>query len=316
MKSFRTILAQLPQPLRIQADSRICFLGSCFAEHIYKKKKACRFHVFSNPFGILYNPVSIAKALEIIYQKESISAESLTLKDEVWSHWNVHSQYSGTNKEQTIARINTQTLQAHTFLAQCDVVFISLGSAYVHVLNATQDIVANCHKYPASTFTKKILSVEEVQVAIKKIVSTVQRMRPEAQCVFTISPVRHMRDGIVENNRSKAHLLTAVHHLVETENQVHYFPSYELMMDDLRDYRFYAHDMLHPSDEAVDYIWEYYQMMYMDEQTRDMVDHICKLNKATAHRPIYEDSKNHQLFLQSTAEKERKLRSRYPELDW
>ncbi|MEI8060115.1 MAG: GSCFA domain-containing protein, partial [Ferruginibacter sp.] len=261
----------------IKHQHQLFLIGSCFTEQIGNKLKQFKFRVLDNPNGILFNPISISKSISSYIKNKQYIETDLFYQNESWNSWEHHSRFSHPEKEECLRIINTSQQLAHHFLKTTDWLLITLGSAFVYELENNK-VVANCHKVPTDKFNKKILIVEEVVTALQNIISEVKMYNPFTKIIFTISPVRHLRDGFVENNRSKATLINAVHQILSDE--VLYFPAYELVVDDLRDYRFYAEDMVHPNYSATNYVWEKFITTCIDEPSQLLMKAINEINAA------------------------------------
>lgn len=278
-------------------ESKILGFGSCFVENIGSKFREGKFDVHLNPFGILYNPISIVKALDRVIDKRFFEEEDLFLYQELWHSWEHHGCFSSTKKEGVLWAINEQISLFHEYLKTANYCIITLGSAYVYEHISSRTIVANCHKVPSGAFAKKRLDVEEIMSAFLPVMSRVQELNPNLEWVFTVSPVRHIRDGIIENQRSKAVLLLAVEKICKYF-PAHYFPSYEIVLDELRDYRFYDRDLVHISPSAIDYIWEQFQRFSFSLPTQSTYTKVLKIVKGFRHRGLHPDTVSHQKFLQ------------------
>ncbi len=302
--------------------SKMLLIGSCFTENIGEKLKQYKFEVFENPNGILFNPVSVAESIIDCIENKIVDAEELFELNEGWHSWKHHSRFSAVHKQDALDKINASTSRAHQFLKQADVVMITLGSAWVYSLSEKAPlykpglIAANNHKAPADWFHKKLLTTEAVLQELDQVIHRLFHFNPELRIIFTISPVRHIREGLVNNNRSKAVLIQAVHHLCEKFDRLHYFPAYELVIDDLRDYRFYSEDLVHPNYHATQYVWEKFVKACMDEKTEKLMESIHSINLAYKHKPFNADSRQHQDFLQSFLEKTQALQDQHPYLDF
>ncbi len=316
MNQFRTTLSASDFPFKISHQNQLLGLGSCFAEHIGARLERLKFPIVRNPFGILYNPMSMLKGLQLLQKQYQFSENDLFQHNGLWHSFQHHSQFSALDKAAVLAKIKKETQQASTALKQCDCLILTFGTAYVYKHLESQQIVANCHKLPARQFQKRRLGVAEIVEAYAPFLQEIQTANPALQVVLTLSPVRHIRDGIIENQRSKATLLLAVDALCEAFDFVHYFPAYELLMDDLRDYRFYATDMVHPSEVAIDYVWEHFQASLFSGETQQLNRQIQQVQQAAAHRPFQPKSVAHQTFLKKQLEKIRQLSEQYPILDF
>jgi hypothetical protein len=315
--AFRTTLPVSPGPLRIRHSQRWMLIGSCFTEHIGARLANAKFQTLVNPFGIVYNPVSMAACLARLAAGDRFfGQEELFLHNECWHSWEHHSRFSHPDATTALARINTAYRSAAGFLTQCDGLILTLGAAEVSILRETGKIVANNHKAPAAWFESRRLSVEEIVDALAEILLHLRQIRPELRIILSVSPVRHLRSGLVENQRSKAALLLACAEICEQIPGAHYFPAYELLMDDLRDYRFYSADMLHPSELAVDYIWAYFSEQYFDAPTRQLNEQIEKIRAAMQHRPFHPQTQQHQAFLQAQLRAIEAIKKEAPKLDF
>jgi hypothetical protein len=290
-------------------------VGSCFTDHLGNKLQQHRFSTLQNPNGILFNPVSLAKSVTSYIEKKHYNRNDLFFQQEWWTSWDHHSQFSHANPEMLLEMINRSQDEAHLFLQKAKWIVLTVGSAWVYQL-AEGTVVANCHKVPTDKFQKRLLPVEEVLAVLDNMIHRLFIFNPGLRILFTISPVRHLRDGFVENNRSKAALIQAVHHLVEKFEGLFYFPAYELIIDDLRDYRFYAEDMVHPNYLATNYVWEKFSESCIDEESRKFIKEIAPINAALAHKPFQPDSNAHKLFRQKQVEKLQQLQTSYPFLDF
>lgn len=291
---FRTTLDYPPSATKITYDSSICMLGSCFSDSIGGKLLRYKLKIIKNPFGTLYHPSAIKNNLAYTGLP---SVEHIVKIDNRFVHFDAHSDIHASSEEKLIQLLGEKRNQTKQYLTTCDFVFITLGTAW-HFYHKTLDlIVSNCHKQPSQYFERRLSSVQEVREDLKAIVDHINKQNADANVIFTVSPVRHIRDGLIENNRSKSHLLAAVHEVCDQFEHVQYFPSYELIIDDLRDYRFYKPDMIHPSEQAIEYVFDQLKETYMDEQTKEVMTKIEKITKSIGHKPIDPSSSQHQSFL-------------------
>ncbi|HHB77838.1 MAG TPA: GSCFA domain protein [Saprospiraceae bacterium] len=316
MKPFRTILHALSKDLNIQHQSGVCLIGSCFSEHIGHKLDKAKFKVLQNPFGILYNPFSIAKSLQRIITNRPFTQDDLVAHNGLWVSFEHHSRFSDVSRELALKKMNQSLENAHHFLKSAKVIFISLGTAKVYRLKSTKKTVANCHKFPATSFDHSLSEKKEIVAVLAQALQALQTFNPGLNVLFTVSPVRHLKDGFVENQRSKSTLLLAVAKLQEQFTGVDYFPSYEIMLDDLRDYRFYESDLVHPNPLAVDYIFDFFGRTYFDKSTTQLIRHISKIQDAVNHRPFHPASQAYQVFLTQTIQKIATLQAQHPFLDF
>jgi hypothetical protein len=270
--------------------------------------------VLDNPNGILFNPVSIAASVRSYIHHKIYKAEDLFWYNELWGSWDHHTRFSNIDREVVLAGINASQEKAHSFLKTADWLLLTLGSAFVYEMEGGR-VVANCHKVPTDKFTKKLLSVEEVVKGLEDCIMELLQFNPGIRIIFTISPVRHLRDGFIENNRSKATLIHAVHQLIEKYDAAMYFPAYELIIDDLRDYRFYAEDMVHPNYAATNYVWEKFIQAAIDETSQKLMKEIAVINAARDHKAFNPTSIQHKKFLQAHFEKVKLLQMQHDYLD-
>jgi hypothetical protein len=281
---FRTVVDVQKNPAAIAHGRRILCIGSCFAENIGERLKAFRFNVCVNPSGILFNPLSMAAAITRLIRQEPYSEKDLFFADGVWRSWDHHGRLSAASKEECLETINAGYKEGVEVLRNGDAMILTFGTAFVYQLVENGRTVANCHKQPAGLFIRKLLSVEEIVREWKEILSQIYRARPQCLCIVTISPVRHLRDDPHENLVSKSILACAVHELEKAFTKLYYFPAYEIMMDELRDYRFYEKDMAHPNEVAIDYIWEKFVSACVEEKSRRFIGEYEKIKSAMAHR--------------------------------
>jgi hypothetical protein len=300
---------------RIQHSDKLLLVGSCFTENIGDKLRRHKFSVLENPNGIIFNPASIAKSVTSYLENKKYSEDELFFQDEVWNSWEHHTRFSGVNKEAVLQGINDSQQRAHDFLRTADWLMLTVGSAFVYELE-NRSIVANCHKVPTDKFNKKLLAVDEVLSVFDNMVHRLFMFNPNLKIIFTISPVRHLRDGFIENNRSKAILIQAIHHLVNKFNKLHYFPAYELVIDDLRDYRFYAEDMVHPNYAATNYVWEKFVGSCIGEPAQELMKTLNGIAAAYRHKAFNPTSAAHKKFLRAHFEKTEQLGKQYPYIDF
>lgn len=294
-----------PLAKKIDHKDSILMLGSCFVDSIGKHLQDHKFEVSVNPLGTLFNPISIFNGLNIALEKQSM--QPIEQRNDLFFSWDTHSQWSGKSEDdlRTALAQEFQTIGTHIEMAQW--IMITLGTAHVYERNASEQIVANCHKFPQQDFSKRLLSIQEITKAFQETQAYVKAINPDVHWLFTVSPVRHMKDGLIENNQSKSILIQSVSEIVHQFDHCHYFPAYEIMIDELRDYRFYKEDMIHPNDQAIRYIWEAFQAAGFNKATRQFCDRWVKLLSALRHRPIHSKSKDHQLFLDATRRKLKEL---------
>jgi hypothetical protein len=311
---FRLPFTPKPFLQKIEHQHNLFLAGSCFTEQIGSKLTNYKFNTIENPNGILFNPISISENIISYINQKEYAEDDLFLHNEIWGSWNHHTRFSDVSQSQALEKINQSQKAAYDFLKKADWMIITLGSSYVYELKNNK-VVANCHKVPTDKFNKKLLSALEVESAMGEMIEELILFNPNIKIIFTISPVRHLRDGFVENNRSKANLITAVHELVAAIENCFYFPSYELVIDDLRDYRFYAEDMVHPNYQATQYVWEKFKTSCIDEHSLLIMKEIGIINSAKNHRPFNPTSNQHLQFLKTNLEKTLQLQQSNPYVD-
>jgi len=282
----------------IHYQDTIVSMGSCFAQNIAGYLDDKFYTINSNPFGTLYNPLSIRNSLGLLLNQYEFQKEDLFLHHGLWHSFQHHSSFSSTDPLQTLENINIAAVKARIKLQEANVLIITLGTAWVYELKATNQVVSNCHKVPSNRFRRKRLTVEEIVAQLGAILAYLQNKNPNLQIILTVSPIRHLKDGFVENQISKSILLLAVQEMVQRAHYIHYFPAYEIMMDDLRDYRYYADDLVHPSRLAIDYIWKLFSEHYLAPKEAALRKKIGKLQAAMTHRPFNPHSDAHQKFIQ------------------
>lgn len=316
MDTFRTPIRMDKQDWNLTQAQRTLCLGSCFADNIGQKLIEHKFNALVNPLGIIFNPSSLADNMEKMMENPEIGEEDLFFHGDCWNSFSFHSCFSHPEKRSCLRQIREAMQRAHDFILQTDCLILSLGTNTLYSLKDNGKVVANCHKMPSETFEKKDLPVEEMRNIMKGMLSSLQAIRPNLRCILTVSPVRHLRSQLVQNSYSKACLRVLAHELQQDFDWVSYFPSYEIMMDDLRDYRFYAPDRTHPSDEAVNYIWERFSEAYFDDSVRNLNQEIEKVEAAFHHRPVFPQTENYRSFCRQCIEKIQALQTQCPHLDF
>jgi hypothetical protein len=296
---------------RIRYPQKILLTGSCFTEHIGQHMTDMKFDTLQNPNGILFDPLSVANSLISYLQPVLYKQDDLFFLNELWQSWKHHGVFSDTDSSSVLSKINQAQQEAHLFLEKADWLIITLGSAFSYTLKEQNKAVANCHRAPANWFTKKLLPVEDMLAVLDEALHRLLAFNPRLQIVFTISPVRHIRDGVIENNRSKARLIEVAHQLVNKFNRTHYFPAYELVIDVLRDYRFYDKDLVHPNYMATNYVVESFMEHFMQAETRLLAEEVRKLQVSRKHRPLHPDTEAHRRFMQEQYVKTFELAEKY-----
>jgi len=292
----------------IDYNSKILLLGSCFSENIGDKLNYFKFQTNQNPFGILFHPKAIENLVTNAINKKKYLPEDLIFQNERWHCFDAHSSLSSADKNELLANLNSAITATNKKLKEATHVIITLGTSWVYRFIETDAIVANCHKIPQKKFLKKLLSVDEVTKSLKTTIALLKSVNKNIHILFTISPVRHLKDGFTENMQSKSHLITAIHSVINANNSS-YFPSYEIMMDELRDYRFYAQDMMHPNKTAINYIWERFMETQISDSSKLTMQEIETIQKGISHRPFNKNSEQHQRFLKNLEVKKEKINS-------
>ena len=303
---------------QLDYSKRMMLLGSCFSENIGQKLLDLKFSVDMNPFGILYNPDSIANSLEILLEKKIFTADDLFQDQGVWNSFYHHSRFSDVDQGKVLEKINERISSSHDFLGKADFLAITFGTAWVYQLKQTGQIVSNCHKISAAGFNRFRLDVEQITNRYSKLLQDLLQFNPDLKFIFTVSPIRHWKDGAVENQLSKATLLLAIDKLIKefSENTCSYFPSYEIMMDELRDYRFYAEDMLHISPVATDYIFGRFCNAMVSAESMEISAKVARIIRSVQHRPFNPSSSEYEKFLRVNLAEIEKLNAKFPFLDW
>ena len=315
---FRTpVTFQHKKHPNIKHAQSLLSLGSCFSEHMGNKLIQGKFDCQINPYGVLYNPFSIAKALSELIEKKTYQKSDLFEFNGKWHSWMHHSSFSSYVPEQAVQNINTSLDEAHTRLVSLDYLFITWGSAWVYRKKADYEVVSNCHKVPGNQFERSCISVSEIVDVYSDLIRRIVLLNPKVKIVFSVSPIRHLRDGMHANQISKGTLLLAINELCQIfSNQVSYFPSYEIVIDELRDYRFYSDDMVHPSSLAIDYIWLKFQEVFFDTETISIVKACEQIHKSLEHRPSNPNAPSYHSFLQHLVEEMEHISIKYPTLDF
>lgn len=308
---FRTPITIHKTATPITHLSPMMTLGSCFSANIGEKILKSGFNGLLNPFGIIYNPISIANAIIRIIEKKEYVASDLFYHNSQWISFDHHGKYSSSDSNESLNRINSEISAAHQMLNQHPILLITFGSAHAYEHINQNQIVANCHKIKASEFTKKLLSVDEIVDQFSELLISI----PHVKVIFTVSPVRYLSDGFFENQISKSILLLSISKLKAKFENVDYFPAYEIMNDDLRDYRFYSDDMIHPSSLAIDYIWSQFRNVFFDTQTQNIITEVETLYKSLNHRFLKNNSEEQKQFIQLQIAKINQLSNTFPSVN-
>ena len=312
---FRTTVKTGENRSWLHHSDKVVLLGSCFSDNIGAKMQGALMNVTVNPMGTLYNPMSIARGLQLLVAGEPVAGQGLFMQGGVWNSYDFHSRHSLPDKQATIDHMSQQVEEGHKALRQASLLTVTLGTAMVYRLRATGQIVANCHKMPGHEFNRQMAPVEEIVQALDDIFTQVHEFNPQLRIILTVSPIRHIADGLDANSLSKACLRVSIDQVrARHSDYCDYFPAYEIMLDDLRDYRFYSSDMVHPSDMAVEYIWQAFQATYLDDRSALAVSRCERIYKRLQHRPM---SANHEMidrFNADTSSVVRNLIKEYPYL--
>ncbi len=304
--------APLQNPLSYK--SGITLVGSCFAEHIGNKLLQHRFRVAINPHGIVFNPLSIAQSLNDCLNEKKYSQTELIQSNDLWHSFNHHGSFSDVNADIVLENINSRIAGFHKELQQSSHLIFTFGSAWVYELRETKNIVANCHKMSATLFEKRLLAVNEI---VENYSALFQHQTLKSKSIIlSVSPVRYVRDGLIENNLSKAVLLQAVQELKKLFSNVQYFPSYEIVIDELRDYRFFEKDLVHPNALAIDYVWQRFAETSMNNETQQFVKDMEQLNAMLAHKPLHKGTSEYEKFTESTQKKTDEMKIKYAEIEF
>ncbi|MFN4763143.1 GSCFA domain-containing protein [Gillisia sp. Q332] len=316
---FRTQFSIESQEPKIDHTSRIFLTGSCFVENIGAKLDYYKFQNRQNPFGILFHPAAIEKFITNAVNEKEYTAEDIFFHNERWHCFDAHSALSDPDELALLKTLKRGITETRKFLQESTHVIITLGTSWVYRNLNSDETVANCHKLPQKNFSKEITGVEQIYDHLKSTISAIKSLNAKAGIVFTISPVRHLKDGVVQNQRSKAHLIAALHKVMDEQDKIDllsYFPAYELMMDDLRDYRFYGEDMLHPNETAIEYIWQKFVDSQISPESLPLLKQIESIQKSLKHRAFNSDSQAHIKFQKSLENKIDQLQKIYPHLNF
>lgn len=313
---FITPVGVPPAPFAFSHADKIQTFGSCFAESLGRRLSDNRFDVDPNPFGVLYNPASVVRSLRLLLRQTPYEESQLFTHQHIVHSFDHHGSFSSRSAAETLQKINDRLLYSGRRLREATRLIITLGTAYVYRLKTTARLVANCHKLPAGCFERSLLTPDDIVAEWNELLPELRIVNPEVKILFTVSPIRHLKDGMHANQISKATLLLAIEQLTASDpGRLAYFPAYELMMDELRDYRFYADDMLHPSPQAVDYIWQRFAGSYLAKDTRAVLNEWEEIRKALNHRPLHPESIGYQRFLEQTLLKIERFKEKMPSFD-
>lgn len=292
MKLFRTPVTLPVSTTKIGYADCILTLGSCFSEHMGSRLQRAAFDVLSNPLGVLYNPSSISSTLRRLHENRAFKKDEFFQTGSIWNHFDSSNLLSGSDLKLTLTQLNSRVEEGHNILRKADVLMLTFGTSWVYESDGR--VVANCHKLPAAQFSRRRLTVEEIVEDYRDLFNQIKSN--SLQVVLTVSPIRHWKDGAHENTLSKSILHLAVDQLCREFEFVHYFPAYEIVLDELRDYRFFASDMLHPSDDAIQYIWEAFVNTFIAEEDQQLMTRINQFRSQQEHRSLHPDTPEDLLF--------------------
>ncbi|MFV0378924.1 MAG: GSCFA domain-containing protein [Mangrovibacterium sp.] len=318
MKQYYTEVELTGSKWQLDYSDKVLFIGSCFTENIGEIMQGLKFQTCINPFGIVYNPLSVSASLRRLMAAKNYTEDDLFKQDGYWGSFDFHGRYSASNRADALSGMNRQVAEGHQFLSEAGYLVITLGTAWVFEHRQTRQIVANCHKFQASAFTRYRLSSNRIIDDFKELLSTLWKFNPNLKVLFSVSPIRHLKDGANGNQLSKSGLLLAVDQLVSEfgTERCDYFPAYEIVMDELRDYRFYAADLVHLSPVAVEHIWSKFRQHYISSEALNLMSDIEKISKAMQHRPLRRDSPAYVNFLNQNLNKLRDLTFCFPYLNF
>ena len=314
---FRTTIRMGDNQGWLHHSDALVMMGSCFSDNIGAKLRNAMMLVDVNPFGTVYNPLSIASSLDRLIDNEPVPGMELFAQNGSWNHYAFHSRYSMPDKQAALQRMNQRIARSHEHLKTSQVLVLTLGTAMAYRLRATGQVVNNCHKMPAPLFERELVSCRDITQALTTACRRLRAFNPSLRIIFTVSPIRHIADGLEVNSLSKATLRVAVDQVLHelSDGLVCYFPAYEIVMDDLRDYRFYATDMVHPSEVAIEYIWQTFQAAYFDDRSAQAIARCERVNKRLAHRPMSSNREVVDRFNADTRAVVRNLIKEYPYLE-
>ncbi len=315
MSLFRTVISVEKNKYELTHTDKILSVGSCFAQNMGSRLARKKFQIANNPFGVIYNPLSIINNLKRVLIGEEWKKNELYENNGLWQSFDHHSSFSDSNPSIVLERISTSFELSKDFISNGRFLILTFGSAFTYSLKKTEQVVANCHKFSSTDFEKRSLTVSEIVESCGHFFNLIREVNPNLKVLLTVSPVRHIKEGHVANQQSKATLILAVQELCQKFENISYFPAYEIMMDDLRDYRFYEKDMIHPSELAIDYIWNLFEETLINRASKDLGNQMEKLVQASEHRPFQGASEQHQQFVKKQLSKINSFCEQYPQLD-
>lgn len=308
-----------PEENQIDYSSKILLLGSCFSENIGGKIHYFKFQNLQNPFGVIFNPVSIEKLVVRAIDDNRFSEKDIFQHNGIWKCFDAHSELSSLDKNEYLENLNSALKDLKEALFISTHIIFTYGTSWIYRHIEKDEIVANCHKLPQSNFTKELLSIEEISESLKNIFEKITAINPKVSIITTVSPVRHIKDGFVENSLSKAHLISAIYWFLNLKSSIvnrqsTYFPSYEIMMDELRDYRFYSEDMLHPNKTAVEIIWQKFAKVWISSETETLQKEIASIQSGLHHKPFNSHSEEHLQFSKALRHKIEVIEQKHPHI--
>lgn len=297
---LRTPLVPIQAAKKIDLPQPLLTIGSCFSESIGKKLDENKFDVLANPFGTIFDPLSITRLLTYSLNNSTPAADTYILSEGVYKNLELHSSFSGLSQDELVLQIKARLSITHEFLQTAKWLIITFGTAHVYKYKKTSSYIANCQKMPAKNFSRELMSVKNLKKDFVELTQKLNNFNPSLNIILTVSPVRHLKDGIALNALSKSLLRVLCHELESQNDSINYYPAYEIMMDDLRDYRFYEQDMIHPSAQAIDYIWDHFSTSFMSKDSLSFLEKWNKIANAMSHKPFNPATAEHQKFLVNT----------------
>jgi len=301
---------------QIELNAKLLLCGSCFAENIGEKFLQNKFEALVNPLGISFNPLSLHKQLIRIAKNKLIDENELKEKDDVFYHWDFHSDFCMYDKTEMAKFINSKILEAHQFILNANVLIVSYGTSFYYELIESKLVVNNCHKFPGYLFQKKLGSIQDFTSSFNESYELLQAINPDLKIILTISPVKHYRDGIIENTHSKALLNCFVQEILSSNEDIKYFPSFEIMNEELRDYRFYKENFTHPTTQSIEYIWQRFLETYLSGESKNFITDFQKLKNNLSHKILFKGSNSHKFFMQKALNTLDSFKLKYLEKDF
>jgi hypothetical protein len=312
----KTTFPKFESDLRINPDDIIYTCGSCFAQELHERLLKYKFHIVQHPFGIVFNPISIAQQLNYVISNHHFQKSDLIFHNGLYHSLDHHGSYSNHDPDHMIELINAQVESAHYALKKISILILTLGSAQYYQYLEKQKIVANCHKIPQTLFEKKRAESNEIVGTLAQTFDSLHQVNPDLNIILSISPVRYLKDGFIENARSKAILVLTADQLCKKFSYAHYFPAYEIFMDDLRDYRYVKDDLVHPNKSAVDYIWSYFEYAYLSDSSKKLISDIERFQALLNHRILNKNSTDYESYLSKLKHELHGLEEYYKHIDF